>query len=336
MEPNRVRHLSIVSRCGNALPGYGTGMLPQNVLLQNRYSIIKKIGQGGFGAVYQATDQRLNKTWAIKEMSDAAISDPFEKAKAVKAFQEETQLLVQLNHPNIPRVTDSFAQNNKHYMVMEFVPGETLQHRLDSQLSPCSEQEVCQWADQLCDVLTYLHHQNPPVIFRDLKPENIMLTPQGRVKLIDFGIARFFKIGKPGDTVPMGTSGYAAPEQYGTDQTDARSDIYSLGVVLHQALTGYDPTVTPFALPPVRQLNSSVSLELEQIIATATNTDRLQRFQSVDQFRQALLQSVIPPTAQVGSGSSTGNQFSKVAGVAAAVIGVLVGYNFLGCADLLV
>ena len=131
------------------------------------------------------------------------------------------------------------------------------------------------------DVLAYLHSQNPPVIFRDLKPGNIMITPQGQVKLIDFGIARLFKPGKTGDTQQMGTRGYAPPEQYGQgQQTDARSDIYSLGVMLHEALTRHDPASTPFRLPPVRQLNPAVSAELEQIIARATQPNMQQRYQS--------------------------------------------------------
>ena len=291
------------SQCGSLMPGLGTGLLPPNFILQQgRYVIVDKLGQGGMGAVYKVVDQRLGgKVLALKEMSDAAITDPQEKAQAIAAFRQEAQLLALLNHPNIPRVTDSFTENRKHYMVMEFVPGETLEDRLARQRMPCSEQEVRQWALQLCEVLSCLHGQSPPIIFRDLKPGNIMLTPQGQIKLIDFGIARLFKAGKKGDTQVIGTPGYSPPEQYGRGQTDARSDIYSLGVVLHHLLTLYDPATTPFKLPLVRQLNPAVSPQLEQIITKATQSDIQRRYQNVTEMEQAFRQSTLPspPTPPV-------------------------------------
>ena len=276
-------------RCGNPLPGLGTGMLPQNAILQGRYVIVQKLGQGGFGAVYKAADQRLAGTiWAIKEMSDAAIVDPAEKAQAVAAFHHEAQLLARLAHPNIPKVTDSFAENNKHYMVMEYVPGETLEDYLARQRKPCPEQTARQWAAQICDVLAYLHGQNPPIVFRDLKPGNIMLTPQGQIKLIDFGIARLFKPGRTTDTEPLGTPGFAPPEQWGKTQTDGRSDVYSLGVVLHHLLTLHDPASTPFQLPPARRLQPALSGQIEQIITRATQQNMQHRFQNVLEMKQAL------------------------------------------------
>jgi len=264
-------------------------MLPPNAVLQGRYAILQKLGQGGFGAVYKVVDQRLaGSVWAIKEMSDAALHDPAEKAQAVAAFQQEAQLLARLVHPNIPRVTDYFAESSRHYIVMEYVPGETLEDRLVRQQMPCSEQEVRRWAEQLCDVLAYLHSQSPPIVFRDLKPGNIMLTPQGQIKLIDFGIARLFKPGRTSDTQVIGTPGFASPEQYGRGQTDGRSDVYSLGVTLHHLLTLYDPTNAPFQLPSVRQLQPMVSAQMEQVIARATQQNLQQRFQSVGEMKQAL------------------------------------------------
>ena len=286
---------SYCSQCGNLMPGLGTGLLPRNRVLQNRYAIVDKLGQGGMGAVYKVADQRLGgKVLALKEMSDAAITDPQERVQAIAAFRQEAQLLARLNHPNIPKVTDFFTENYRHYIVMEFVPGETLEDRLARQQVPCSEQEVRQWVLQLCEVLSYLHSQSPPIIFRDLKPGNIMLMPEGQLKLIDFGIARFFKPGKPGDTRVLGTPGYSPPEQHGRGQTDVRSDIYSLGVVLHRLLTLYDPETTPFKLPRVRQLNPAVSPQLEQIIAKATQPDILQRYQSVGQMSQTLRLGIPP------------------------------------------
>ena len=270
------------------MPDLSTGRLPPNFTLQQgRYLILRAVGQGGMAAVYRAADQRLGgKTVAIKEMSDAAITGQHAKQQAIDAFRQEAQMLARLDHPNLPKVTDFFSENGKHYIVMEFVEGETLETALRHQ--QVDEAQVRTWTAQLCDVLSYLHRQYPPVVFRDLKPANIMLTPAGQIKLIDFGIARFFKAGQAGDTVAMGTPGYAAPEQHGIDQTDARSDVYSLGVVLHQLLTSYDPTRTPFVLPPVRQLNPQVSPQMQQVILKATQIDKLQRFQSVEDLCRAL------------------------------------------------
>jgi len=307
----------------------GTGQLPpQSVLQQGRYVIIACIGMGGMGAVYRAADTRLGgKTVAIKEMSDAAVASPGQKQQAIDAFRQEAQMLAHLDHTNLPKVTDFFTENGKHYIVMEFVEGETLESHLQRQRF--SESQVRMLAAQLFDVLGYLHRQQPPVIFRDLKPANIMLTPQGQLKLIDFGIARFFKTGKPGDTVAMGTPGYAAPEQHGIGQTDARSDIYSLGVVLHQALTGYDPSFTPFVLPPVRQLNPSVSPQMEQAVAKAVQTDRMLRFQTTDEFRAALAAGATTPGGPTIIRGPVGGQLGKyaalVAGAAALLLIVFLG-----------
>ena len=170
------------------------------------------------------------------------------------------------------------------------------------------------WAAQLCDVLGYLHRQSPPVIFRDLKPANVMLTPSGQLKLIDFGIARFFKAGQAGDTLVMGTPGYAAPEQHGTGQTDARSDVYSLGVVLHRMLTLHDPGSTPFTLPAIHQFNPQVTPEMEQLVARATQIQASQRFQTMAEVRQALAGAPAPtaPATLPGSRKPPGRHCSLV------------------------
>lgn len=276
--------------CGVEL--YSTVELLPDVMAQERYKILGLLGKGGMGAVYRVEDQRLGgKILALKEMSSPHQPDSQEQAQALAAFQQEAQMLARLDHPNIPDITDFFSESGRHYIVMELVPGETLGKRLEGQEQPCTEQEVRDWALQLCDVLVYLHHQEPPVIFRDLKPANIMLTPQGRIKLIDFGIARFFKPGKGSDTLLMGTPGFAASEQWGQKQTDARSDIYSLGVVMHYLLTRHDPRQDLLHLPPVRQLNPAVSPQLEQIIQKATQPKSEARFQSVEQMKQALTSS---------------------------------------------
>jgi serine/threonine-protein kinase len=211
-----------------------TGMLAANATLQSRYVITRKLGQGGMGAVYQAHDARLHgKFWAIKEMSAAQLADPVEQHNAIAGFQREAQILATLDHANLPKVVDYFAENGKQYLVMDFVEGQTLEQIVAATPGFVPEPTALNWIEQICNVLEYLHACQPPIIFRDLKPANIMLTRDDKIKLIDFGIARFFQAGKTKDTAAYGTMGYAAPEQFGTGQTDARSDIYSLGVVLY-------------------------------------------------------------------------------------------------------
>lgn len=261
-----------------------TGRLPPNAFLRERYLIMRKVGQGGMAAVYQAVDtSRPGVVWAIKEMSDAALANAQDRSYAIQAFEQEANLLRALNHPNLPTVVDFFTEGGKHYLVMEFVPGQTLQSVLEGHTQPFTEADVLPWAIQLCDVLQYLHNQTPKIIFRDLKPSNIMITPQGQIKLIDFGIVRFFKPGKVKDTVALGTPGYVAQEALG-GQTDERSDLYSLCVTLHQLLTLNDPLKTMFNLPPVRKLNPQVSVQLERILDRGLQNQRGQRWQSAQEL----------------------------------------------------
>lgn len=278
-----------------------TGRLPPNTLLAGRYLILQKIGQGGMAAVYQTRDVHLpGKFWAVKEMSDAAITDPAEKQRALSDFRREAQILASLDHPNIPKVIDSFSETGKHYLAMEYVDGETLEALLVTQGHPFNETEVRSWLEQLCSVLAYLHTRRPPIIFRDLKPGNIMLTPNGQIKLIDFGIVRLFQPGKVQDTTLLGTAGYASPEHHGHGQTDARSDIYSLGVTVHRLLSGHDPATTPFNLPPIRQLNPNVSQRMEQVIARATQRAPQDRWQSVSQIQSILRPGQSQPSPIAG------------------------------------
>jgi serine/threonine protein kinase, bacterial len=275
--------------------------LPANSLLQSRYRLVRTLGSGGMGDVYLAEDTRLpGRLCAVKGMSPAAL--PAEDRNwAIAAFRQEAQMLATLRHRGLTQVADFFAEGGNWYLVMEYVEGFTLEDYL--QRAPghrIPPSEALSIITQLCDVLDYLHHQNPRVIFRDLKPPNVMLTPQGEVKLIDFGIARFFKPGKTQDTVNLGTPGYAAPEQHGQrGQTDVRSDVYSLGVMLHQMLTGHDPTTTIFNLPPARSVNPAIPPAGEAVINRATQLDPALRFQSVAEFRQALMSATPTPSAQL-------------------------------------
>ncbi|MEM8531118.1 MAG: serine/threonine-protein kinase [Chloroflexota bacterium] len=294
-----------------------TGMLPTQMVLQERYVIAEKLGQGGMGAVYRASDRRLSTvSWAIKEMSNQAITSPLERQQARESFRNEAEMLAALSHSNLPRVIDHFEQEGKAYLVMEFVPGETLISYVQREGLPQPLPRVLSWVRQLCDVLIYLHTSNPPIIFRDLKPANIMLTPQGQLKLIDFGIARLFKPGKEKDTQAFGTAGYSAPEQYGRGQTDARSDVYSLGVLVHQLLTGYDPTQTPFRLPPANQIQPSVSREVSDVLSQAMDNDPAQRFTTILEFREALFRATedsVAPTQTITPHIEPGTVYSRPA-----------------------
>ena len=268
----------------------GTGQLPPNSELQGRYLILRLVGTGGFGAVYEAADRRIpGKKWAVKELSTAALQGAREEAEAIADFKREAEILAHLNHPNLPAVIDFFGEGGKQYLVMEFITGHTLQQLLEARQTPFPEAKVLGWAEQMVSVLDYLHRQDPPIIFRDLKPGNIMVDDNGRLKLIDFGIARFFKGDSGGDTVALGTVGYAPPEAYGRRETDARSDVYSLGATLHQLLTNHDPGSTPFNLPPVSAYNRAVSAPTERTITRALAREPEQRFASVREMGTSLL-----------------------------------------------
>ncbi|MEA3308853.1 MAG: protein kinase [Chloroflexota bacterium] len=271
-------------------------MLTPNTLLQNRYRVLHRIGGGGMGVVYLAADTRLaGRNCAIKEMSPAQLA-PQDRNWAINAFRQEAQILARLSHPGLTSVTDFFPANGNWYLLMDYVEGETLEERLKrARGGRLPLEEALGIVRQLCNVLEYLHGQSPPVVFRDLKPGNVMLTPQGEVKLIDFGVARFFKPGRTRDTVNLGTPGYAAPEQFGGQgQSAPRTDIYSLGVLLHQMATGYDPTTadTPFPLPSPGSLARGLPQHVEEAISRAIRLQPDLRFQSVQELQRVLF----PPT----------------------------------------
>ena len=269
-----------------------TGRLPPQSLLQQHYLIIGQAGKGGMGAVYQAvnTQDSNRRRVAIKEMSQGHLNEA-ELREATAQFQREVAMLSRLSHPNLPRIYDAFNERGRSYLVMDFIDGKTLYQLLkESGNRPLPVLQVLDYASQLCDVLAYLHQQRPPIIFRDLKPTNVMVTPNGHVYLIDFGIARFFKEGQEQDTVFLGSPGYAPPEQHGTAQTNPRSDLYSLGATLHCCLTGRDPyhAEDRFAFPPVRQYNPQVPIEFDQLIQRLLALDEQQRPASAIEVQQAL------------------------------------------------
>jgi serine/threonine protein kinase len=264
-----------------------SGPLEPGVILQQRYRIERLLGGGGMGMVYLARDQRLsNRPCAIKEMVDHFI-DPQQRIEANEYFAREADTLAQLKHSAIPAITDRFDQQNRHYLVMEYVEGRNLEEELVVRGGPLPEGLVVDIARQLCDVLSYLHGLVPPIIYRDLKPSNVMLTPSGRVVLVDFGIARLFKAQRKGTMI--GTLGFAPPEQY-QGIADPRSDIYSLGATLHYILTGRDPEkFPPFSFPPVRALRPAVSSNLAGAIDRALSYEMADRPATVQEFRDMLL-----------------------------------------------
>ncbi|MCE1246583.1 MAG: serine/threonine protein kinase [Firmicutes bacterium] len=262
--------------------------LNEGTILSGRYIIRHILGQGGMGAVYLGIDTRIpDKKWAIKELWD--FGDPSTQQLVQNQFKQEAAILAALDHPNLPRITDFFVDNNKEYLVMDFVEGSTLEDIIKNNGKPLEPDFCVDMASQLIDVLEYLHKQNPPLIFRDLKPANIMITPDRRVKLIDFGIARVFASGKTKDTVIMGTPGYASPEQYGTSQSTVRSDIYGLGATLYYALTCSDPADNPFRFEPLQTLNPAVPARLANAVLKCVQMNPDDRFADVGELRDYLL-----------------------------------------------
>jgi serine/threonine protein kinase len=246
----------------------------QPFLLNKRYRILSLLGRGGFGAVYKVQDTHdVQAIRAIKQINLAGLSAQ-QMIEATETFHREVHLLTSLEHPNLPHIYDHFTDPEHWYLVMDFIDGETLEAYLATRSTrqPYTQtpllplDEVIAIGIQLCTVLEYLHTHQPPIIFRDLKPANVMRTTRGHLYLIDFGIARYFKPGQEKDTAPLGSPGYAAPEQYGKTQTTPRSDIYSLGALLHQLLSGNDPSETPFQFASLRLSETERFSELTTMI----------------------------------------------------------------------
>jgi len=263
--------------------------LTTGTVLNNRYRIVRLLGQGGFGAVYRVWDLNMECPRALKENLETS-------PEAQRQFKREAQLLDKLIHPHLPRVIDHFILPGQgQYLVMDYVEGEDLQQRLERAGAPLTESEVLPWIQQVCDALSYLHRQNPPVIHRDIKPANIRITPEGKALLVDFGIAKLYDPHAPTTLgARAATPGYSPLEQYGRGaHTDARSDVYALGATLYTLLTGQVPPEAPErvlgeALTPPRRLNPALSPRLEQVILKALAMQPQDRFQSAAEFEQAL------------------------------------------------
>ncbi len=248
----------------------------QQTLFNGKYKTLNLIGSGGMSKVYLAESTSLGTKWAIKAV-DKKLHTEFD-------LLAEPNILKKLNHPSLPRIIDIEEDENNLYIIEDYIDGTSLDRQLKEKKN-FDENTVINWAKQLCDVLIYLHNQKPnPIIYRDMKPANIIVDKDNKVKLIDFGIAREFKIDNDSDTTYMGTRGYAAPEQYGTSQSDKRTDIYSLGVTMYHLLTGISPLEPPYELRKLRLIDSNFSEGIEYIVNKCIQSDPINRYQSVEEL----------------------------------------------------
>ncbi len=260
-------------------------MLEIGSIVDGKYKILNKIGQGGMSVVYLAMNEKANKQWAIKEVRKDGKQN-FEVVR--QGLIAETDILKRLNHPNLPSIVDVIDGEGSFLIVMDYIEGKPLSDALND-VGAQPQEFVVEWAKQLCDVLSYLHTRIPPIIYRDMKPANVMLKPDGNVTLIDFGTAREFKNDRVEDTTCLGTQGYAAPEQFGgRGQTDARTDIYCLGATMYHLVTGHNPAKPPYEMYPIRQWNPELSSGLEEIIIKCTKKNPNDRYQSCTELMYAL------------------------------------------------
>ncbi|HET8629903.1 MAG TPA: serine/threonine-protein kinase [Thermomicrobiales bacterium] len=305
-EPPRPAAAPRARGAGSAAGAQRNARLREGTILQGRYRIVTPLGAGGMSVVYKALDlhfTNVERVCAVKEMYDTATSERTRMLRLAN-FEREAGLLAVLSHPLIPKIYDFFGENGRIYLVQEFVPGRNLEVVVNETINGFPEAEVIEWGVQICDVLTYLHGQQPaPVIFRDLKPSNIMMRDDRSLMLIDFGIARTFQNAQRGTMI--GTEGYAPPEQY-RGIADARGDIYALGATLHHIATGNDPRFeTPFTFDqrPPRSLNPALSEKFEAAILKAVSYAPADRFASAAEFKVALLDC--RPTRVVVAGGLT-------------------------------
>ena len=255
-------------------------------VIDDKYEILTLIGKGGMSEVYLARDKRLNKQWAVKEIQKRARDKNNEVV--VQSAIAEANMIKQLDHTAIVRIVDIIETPDVIYIIEDYIEGETLNTILEENGAQPQEL-VIEWAMQICEALEYLHTRKPPIIYRDMKPANVMLKPDGNIKIIDFGIAREYKDQSLADTVSLGTKGYAAPEQFGgKGQTDARTDVYCLGVTLYHLVTGHNPCEPPYEIYPIRHWNPQLDPGLEAIIEKCTQLNPIDRYQSCAELLYAL------------------------------------------------
>jgi serine/threonine-protein kinase len=289
-------------------------MLQPGTVLRRRYRIEAAIGQGGMGSVYLAEDLRLEgRKCAVKAVRIDPNIEPALIAELQHQFSREASILARLDHPNLPKVSDYFSEDELDYIVMDYVAGKNLKELMDEARRNGQflvEAEVLSWARQLCDALEYMHSQDPPVLHRDIKPSNIKLTPTGLVKLVDFGLVKLLSKDMSQTITVLqgrGTAAYTPLEQYGEDDshTDTRSDIYALGATLYHLLTNTPPAdarqrfLNPAALAPPRQHNPAISESVERALIAAIAMHPDDRPSSIAEFRDMLFstEALSRPTA---------------------------------------
>jgi len=274
----------------------------KNEIVKERYKIREIIGQGGMGCVYLADDLRLSgRLCALKAVNyDRNLPDDVIKQTRGQ-FKREATVLARLDHPNLPKVSDFFSDEDRDYLVMDYVPGKDLRELMLEKKKKgayLTERDVLNWASQMADALIYLHNQSPIILHRDIKPSNIKLTPNGIIKLVDFGLVKILISGEKTITVVQGHgSAYYTPlEQHGGDtgQTDPRSDVYSFGATLYHLLTNKAPFearqrfLEPTSELPIREFNKNISPRTERAITLAMKVHPDERIQSVNDFKEAL------------------------------------------------
>ncbi|MHB2019116.1 MAG: serine/threonine protein kinase [Candidatus Xenobia bacterium] len=292
-------------------------MLAPEFVLKGKYRIARTLGKGGMGAVYEAEDLVLGKRWAIKELMPTS-SDEDDLRRAAKSFEDEAKILAGLEHAGLPSVSDFFRdeENQHHYLVMDFVQGETLLEHLHHQTAQLPESTVLGWMEEIIEILAYLHSREPAIIFRDLKPNNVMLANSGRIKLIDFGIAKKYQASMRTGTAVRGAGspGFAPVEQFGQGGTDQRADIYALGATVYLMLTrivpsdSLDRVLGTAHLRPIRELNPLVSQRLEKVLDKMMAIQAAERYTTVHEVARAMglkVPSHAPP-GRAGGGAVNG------------------------------
>ena len=284
-------------------------LLDSQTLLRDRYLIGGPIGQGGMGAVYRAEDTLLSgRICAVKEITPDPDAGDDSLTQLQDQFRREASVLARLDHPNLPKVSDYFTQNGREYLVMDYVPGHNLRELVDKALADggfLEETTVLDWARQLCDAISFLHSQDPPVLHRDIKPSNIKVTPSGLLKLVDFGLVKLLTTDEARTATVVqgqGTAAYTPLEQYGGDDThtDTRTDVYALGATLYHLLAGRPPATArerflrPSALVPPRELNPRISPGVERAILQALELHPAARPATIDDLARALDRAQLP------------------------------------------